>query len=129
MAATGAIIAAKRQQEEEEEMTPYSAKDLADGWEFKILRSAAGRFSDPFWLKGVLDEEARAGWEFLEKFDNFRVRLKRPASARERDASLNFDPYRTWVGMGQGKFAVLLTAGILVFGFALVAIIAHFGGR
>ena len=37
MAAVGPIIAAaaamRSQQEEEEEMTPYSAKDLAEGWE------------------------------------------------------------------------------------------------
>ncbi len=114
MAAVGAIIAAARsQQEEEEEMTPYSAKDLADGWEFKILRSTTGKFSDPFWLKAVLDEEARAGWALLEKFDDYRVRLKRPASARSRDASLSFDPYRSSVGIGQGRLALLIIAGTM----------------
>jgi len=47
MAAAAAAIAAKRQaEEEEEEMTPYSAKELAEGWEFKVLRNATGRFSD-----------------------------------------------------------------------------------
>ncbi|MFZ1110375.1 MAG: hypothetical protein WAN43_18760 [Rhodomicrobium sp.] len=112
-------------------MTPYTAPDLAGGWEFKVLRSAAGKFGDPFWMKGVLDEEARAGWLFLEKFDNNRVRVKRPASARDRDASLNFDPYRTWVGMRQGKFALLLTGGILagvaLFLVVLVAILVRAG--
>jgi len=74
-------------------------------------------------MKGVLDEEARAGWQFLEKFDNYRLRLKRPANARDHDASLNFDPYRTWIGIGQTKFALLVTAGVLGGGFLLLALL------
>lgn len=79
-------------------MTPYTPQDVAEHWEFKILRSATTQFRDPLRLRGDLEEEARAGWTMIEKFDDSRVRLKRPASARATDATLGFDPYRTWVG-------------------------------
>ena len=94
-------------------MTPYGAKDL-DGWEFKILRSATGRFRDPYWQRAVLEEESRAGWALVEKFDNFRVRLKRPVSAREHDSALGIDPYRIWVGIGPGQLAFWIVAGIFM---------------
>jgi hypothetical protein len=111
-------------------MTPYHAKDLAEGWEFKILRNATGRFSDPLWLKAVLDEEGRAGWVFLEKFDNYRIRLKRPASARERDAVLGFDPYRSWVGIGQARLVLLIVAGVFVaVAIIMGALAAILGGQ
>ena len=131
MAAIAAAAAISTQQEEEEEMTPYSAKDLAEGSEFKILRNVNGKFRDPLWLKAVLDGEARAGWVYLEKFDNYRVRLKRPVSARKSDASLDFDPYRTFVGTSEGRFALYLLGGIF-FGVAagaalLVVLMSRYG--
>jgi len=120
--AAAAAAAALAAQQEEEEMTPYGAKELAEDWEFKILRSATNRFRDPIWLNAILQEEARAGWKLVEKFDDGRVRLKRPTGARGRDASLGFDPYRTWVGMSQQRLA-----GVIVFsifgGLALIGII------
>jgi hypothetical protein len=57
-------------------MTPYTPQDIAENWEFKILRSAASQFRNPAWLRSILEEEARAGWIMIEKFDNSRVRLK-----------------------------------------------------
>ncbi len=140
MAVTGASVAAsaadaavKVQQEEEEEMTPYSAKDLADSWEFKILRITTGRFSDPLWLKGILNRKSRAGWELVDKFDNFRLRLKRPISARARDASLGFDPYRTWAGTSQTRMTVYVLAGVLLAIAAIVGaigvMVAYFGSH
>jgi hypothetical protein len=106
-----AAAAAQRLKEEEEGMTPYTPQDVADPWEFKILRSAASQFRNPRWLRSVLEEEARAGWIMIEKFDNSRVRLKRLASARANDATLGFDPYRTWVGISQIRFALLIVLG------------------
>jgi hypothetical protein len=50
-----------------------SPKDLAEDWEFKILRSATNKFRDPVALHAFLQEEARAGWTLVEKFDNERV--------------------------------------------------------
>ena len=123
-AAAGAVAAAAiaRERREEEEMTPYSPNDLAENWEFKILRSATGKFRDSLWLSGILQEEGRAGWTLVEKFDDSRVRLKRPAGARASDATLGFDPYRTFVGMSQARLAALIILGSLVATGAIVAV-------
>jgi hypothetical protein len=58
----------------------------------------------------VLDEEARGGWVLVEKFDDDRIRLKRPAGTKpiEGDFVDGYDPYRTNVGMS--REAVALTA-------------------
>ncbi len=112
-AAAGAAARAAAERKEEELMTPYTPDDLAEGWEFKILRSSTGGFRNPEWLRSVLDQEQRAGWTLVEKFDDARIRLKRPASARRNDATLDFDPMRTWVGMRPGAFALLIVAGAL----------------
>ena len=104
-------------------MTAYGAKDLAEDWEFKILRSVTNGFRDPIWRNAVLQEEARAGWAMVEKFDDGRIRLKRPAGARARDASLGFDPYRTWVGMNQQRLALIILAAVFG-GLAAIGIVA-----
>jgi hypothetical protein len=124
--AAGAAAAAARRRmiEEEEEMTPYRAEDLKDNWEFKILRSTTGAFGNPEKLRLALEEEARAGWILVEKFDHGRIRLKRPANARQGDANLDFDPYRTYVGMSEGKFAVAIAASVLGACLALMAVLA-----
>jgi hypothetical protein len=123
-AAAAAAERARRQREEEEEMTNYSPQDLNEGWEFKIIRSAVNTFKDPARLQQILEEEARAGWQLVEKFDNQRVRLKRPVAARAHDASLGFDPYRITVGMTEGGlvlrilacvFGALLGVGLILF--------------
>ncbi len=120
-AAAAAAAEAQRRQQEEEEMTPYSEQDLRDGWEFKILRSATGAFKHPEKLNQALDEEARAGWVMVEKFDNGRVRLKRPASAKRDDATLEFDPYRTTWGTTEGRLALAIVAIVLGVIIALAA--------
>jgi hypothetical protein len=98
---TTATIAAQRAAQqrmaEEEEMTAYSAGELSEGWEFKILRSHWGSFGVPERLQEILAEEARAGWTLVEVFDHQRIRLKRPASARAADGQLDFDAYRTFL--------------------------------
>jgi len=115
-AAAAAAAAARRAAErrkEEEEMTPYSEAELAGGWEFKIIRSSTPRFKKPEKLERLLAEEALAGWTLVEKFDDRRVRLKRPAVAREKDSTLRFDPYRTVVGMSEGIMTVLIVSLVL----------------
>ena len=117
-----AAAAAERQRQmrrEEEEMTPYTADDLAQDWEFKILRSATGAFKLPKKMQQALEEESRAGWVLVEKFDNTRIRLKRRAKARERDGNLNFDPYRTFIGPSPNTIALLI-AGVILAGMAVV---------
>ncbi len=124
-AAAAAAAAAELARREEEEMTSYRADELGDGWEFKILRSATGCFKDPEKLRSALEEEAEAGWVLLEKFDNSRLRLKRPASARENDGSLTFDAYRTHVGTSEAKLALTILA--IVFGsIALIGLVTAF---
>jgi hypothetical protein len=119
-AAAAAAIHRQREQEEEE-MTPYQPADLSENWEFKILRSNMAAFRKPERLAAVLEEEAKAGWVLVEKFDDSRIRLKRPASARASDDVIGFDPYRTYVGMSPGKFAAVLVVSIL--GGVLVVIL------
>ena len=82
-----------RLQADEEERNP-DLDSPGDGWEYKILRSPRKRFKDLEFQRQGLAEGAEAGWSLLEKFDNTRLRLKRPVSAREHDELLDFDPYR-----------------------------------
>ena len=94
-------------------MTPYTPRDLAEDWEFKILRSATGAFRDPAVMQRYLAEEAQAGWTLVEKFDNSRIRLKRPVAARQQDAQCTFDPYRTRVGISEVGLGLLIVGSIL----------------
>jgi hypothetical protein len=122
-AATAAAAAAAqiaRMQLEEEAMTPYSPSDLDENWEFKIIRSARGKFRDPAFLAQTLAEESAAGWTLLEKFDDFRVRLKRRASARREDAGRKLDPYRISVGPGPGLVVAIIVGLSVALGVALI---------
>lgn len=125
-AAAAAARAARIAREEEEHMTPYSAQDLQEGWEFKILRSTTGAFRRPDVLRRVCDEEARAGWQLVEKFDSSRLRFKRPASARANDGAFAGDPYRTEFGLGQVAFALLIVFSIFAVLGTIFAIVALF---
>jgi hypothetical protein len=113
--AAAAAQAAEARRKEEEEMTPYSPGDL-EGYEFKILRTAGKSFKDPVQLRAVLEEEAQAGWEMLEKFDEHRIRLKRRLEWRDRDSLLDTDPYRVWVGTTPGRVAayILIVCGLFL---------------
>ena len=127
--AAAAAAAAKRRRmmfaEEEEDMARYTHDDLSNNWEFKIVRSGSGAFRKPEVVKRLLEEEARAGWVMLEKFDNSRIRFKRPRSARNRDALLppDVDPYRTRYGAPSAQYAVLVTMllGLVALGLGVVA--------
>jgi hypothetical protein len=119
-AAAAAAEQQRRQREEEEEMTAYGPGDL-DGWEFKILRSATGKFKDSTALRGFLDEEAQNGWELVEKFDDSRIRLKRRVDARERDRGSIVDPYRTWVGITPNRLGLMIVG--VIFGLILLGIL------
>jgi hypothetical protein len=118
-AAAAAAAAEKKRQFEEEEMTTYTPQDLSGAWEFKILRSMTGAFKNPQHLKEILEQERQAGWDFVEKFDNNRIRLKRPASARTEDDARSIDPYRTYVGPSEGQFALMILAAL----FGTIAVI------
>ena len=127
IAATGGAAAAAAAEQlrrrEEEEMTSYSPKELAEDWEFKIVRSNTAAFRNPAKLRAVLDQERRGGWVLVEKFDNARIRLKRPAAAKavEQDFADGYDPYRTEVGFSGGAIALLaLSCLFVLFGMMLL---------
>ena len=122
-AAIAAAEAARKRAEEEEHLTPYMSESLAQDWEFKILRSAQGLFRDPAQQARLLAEEARAGWIFVEKFDDCRIRLTRPASAKAKDGTLDFDPYRIHVGMSPNAHALVVVGITLVVTFVLMGIV------
>lgn len=114
----------QQQQHEEEEMTSYKREDL-DGWEFKILRSATSQFKSPEKLNQAAAEEAAFGWELIEKFDNSRLRFKRPTSSRNLPAASGSDPYRTEFGMSEGRLAAYVVLSIVA-AFVLVGIVVSF---
>lgn len=123
-AASAAAAKKKREREqEEEELTKYNAEDL-EGWEFKIVRAVTGKFKKPETLKKVCEEEAKAGWELLEKFDNSRLRFKRRIENRAQDKHLKTDPYRTQVGIGEGGLVILIIGTV---GFLLLIVLALAG--
>jgi hypothetical protein len=122
-AAAAAAAIARMKRQEEEEMTPYGPGDLSE-YEFKIIRSTTGAFGKPERLKEILAEEGQAGWELVEKFDTQRVRLKRQVAWRDKDATLGWDPYRTTIGLSEGKLVGVIL--LIVFGslFAVAGLIA-----
>lgn len=100
-------------------MTEYTPEELASGWEFKIVRSATGAFKRPEFLNQVLEEEERVAWVLVEKFDNSRIRLKRPIAARANDGTSGVDAYRSHVGISELALGVRIVVAMLV-GLALI---------
>ena len=113
-------------------MSLYTQDDLKGDWEFKIVRSDSGAFRKPEVLNKLVEEEAQAGWVMLEKFDDSRVRFKRPRSARARDAFLpdDVDPYRTRYGSHAVRRAVLVGVilGIVLLGGVVSFLLAADAG-
>jgi hypothetical protein len=105
----------KREHQEEEEMTRYNRSELEQDWEFKIVRSATGAFKKPEVLQAVIQQEAMTGWRMVEKFDDTRLRFKRPAAAARDDINLpaGIDPYRTSYGMSEGALGAVIGLSIL----------------
>ena len=120
-AAAAAIAAAKkrREQEEEEKLATYDSDDLS-GWEFKIVRSELGKFRKREYVQQICREEAQAGWEMLEKFDDNRIRFKRRIDRRAQDSHLQIDPYRTSVGPSGGAIALIVFTAVLAIAGAVV---------
>lgn len=113
----------RRQQEEDRR---YAVNDLEAGWEFKIVRTYIGTFRNPKMLQKLVDEEARAGWELLELFDDSRVRFKRRRSEKAKDVLLppGINPYRTIFRMASPSMTVawVILIGIVVGLFACTMI-------
>lgn len=100
----------KKKEQEEEEMTPYTDRELSEGFEFKIVRSSTGAFKKREVVEQVMAEENMAGWKMIEKFDDNRLRFKRPATASRNDYNLpqGVDPYRTTYGMSDFGLAMMI---------------------
>ena len=61
----------------------------------------------------------------VEKFDDNRIRFKRPISAQRKDPTLppGIDPYRTTYGMGEGTM-VLVILGVCAAVGGAIALVA-----
>jgi hypothetical protein len=119
-----------QQHKEEEEMTKYNPEEM-NGWEFKIVRSGTGKFKNQEEIQKLCQEEARAGWEMLEKFDDYRIRFKRKTDMRTISSHQEIDPYRTHVGMNPNLVGPIIAIGmaILIAGIALAANYSTKGGK
>ncbi len=129
-AAAAAAAAARKAallRQEEEDMSGYNSDDL-NGWEFKIVRANTRRFKDPKAVRQLCDEESKAGWEMIEKFDDSRIRFKRKIEHRSRDQYAEIDPYRSEVGIGQGNI-VGLVLGVLALLGGLAFLLTYVNGR
>lgn len=105
-------------------MTNYSEQELQQDWEFKIVRSATGAFGKREKIEQIAAEESVAGWVMVEKFDDNRLRFKRPASAKRNDFNLppHVNPYRTTIGMGEAGLAFTIM-GVMVLVGGLIALL------
>ncbi len=89
--------------------------------EYKIIQSQTPLFASTPKMLDVLAEEAKAGWRLLEKEDNYRVKLQRDIANRDNDKNLDFDAYRSTVGVSS---AVTYGATAL-FTLAVVSVILY----
>ena len=66
----------------------------------------------------------------VEKFDDCRIRLKRPAGAKviRGDFADRYDPYRTTVGMSQGALVMAILGFFVAVAFSLI-IVAFLSSR
>ena len=120
-----AIAAAIKQRQEEEEKMGYNQNELETDWEFKILKSASGKFKNYEAVEQVKAEESVAGWVMVEKFDNNRIRFKRSKIAAKNDIHLppGVDPYRTNYGMSESAVGLAISGVI----FAVIGTIILIG--
>ena len=74
----------------------YPQSSQSTAWEYKIVRAERGEFAQPAYLNALLREEAQSGWMLDEVYDDSKVRLMRPLTARRKDAFLpqGINPYR-----------------------------------
>lgn len=115
---------------EEEQMTSYTPDDINGEWEFKIVRAANAAFRKPAKLQQLLAEEAQNVWTMVEKFDDGRVRFKRPRGTIMASPN-GIDPYRTMFGGFQNGLGIVVAVVVpilmiilLVGGCALLAFLS-----
>jgi hypothetical protein len=92
--------------------TPEPSMEL----EYKILQSQTPFFANAAKMHEAVEQESKAGWTLLEKEDNYRIKLKRNTSNRDNDKNLDFDAYRSTVGVSSVVtygITVALTLGVV----------------
>lgn len=92
--------------------------------EYKIITSNTPSFASTDKLRQILAEEAQTGWQLVEKFDNYRIRLMRDVSARANDADSATDPYRTHVGINNFVYLGAAALGTLVVIYIVIRLAA-----
>ena len=91
--------------------------DADRGFETLALSVVAGRGAR--W-----EDEARSGWELVEKFDDARLRFKRPTAARNIPSPAGLDPYRTNYGISQGKLTAIILLAVFGSMGLIIAVVA-----
>lgn len=119
-AAAAAAAEQAKKREEEEKLTSYNQSEL-EGLEFKIVRSLTRVQGERF--RQLCGEESKNGWELVEKFDDYRIRFKRPIERRSQDQYAELDPYRTQFGMTDGRLAIIILSAVFGFVGLILAII------
>ncbi len=117
-AAAAAIAAeAERVRQEEEEMTSYSPKGPGRRLGIQDPPLELRRVPQAGASAPILEQEKRGGWVLVEKFDDSRIRLKRPAGTKvvEDDFADGYDPYRTSVGTPSAAFIIAILVGFSLF--------------
>jgi len=99
----------------EEQKAEYDPKELI-GWEFKIVRAKFPIFAETATVKRAERQERESGWVLIEKFDDRRLRFKRPIAERINDTKRKSNPYSTtyFELNKQAIFSIFL----LVFGYS-----------
>jgi hypothetical protein len=91
--------------------------------EYKVVQSTTPLFAKLQNIDAIMAEESKAGWQLVEKFDNYKLRLQRDISHRANDKALPFDAYRTQVGVSNVityGLAAAVTLGAVYLIFVIV---------
>ena len=89
--------------------------------EYKTLQAQTPLFADTKKMQEILAEEAKAGWDLLEKEDNYRIKLQRSIDSRSNDGNLSIDAYRSTVGVssvltyGMTALATILIVSVILY--------------
>jgi len=91
--------------------------------EYKIVQSTTPLFAKLQNIDAIMAEESKAGWQLVEKYDNYKLRLQRNISHRANDKTLPFDAYRSQVGVNNlitYGLAAVATLGVVYIIFVIV---------
>lgn len=90
--------------------------------EYKTIQCHTPIFADTNKMHKVLAEEAEAGWQLLAKEDNHKIKVQRDITHRENDKNLDFDAYRSTIGVS----SIVTYVGTTLLTLAIVSVILYF---